>query len=599
MYADAGAVARGTGLIRGSGPEGPSFVGRRVEMARIGRGTLVALLNRRDRALVAALTLGWAVATGWFWLWLLRPEHRVGGPGLAINVVVLAYLSLTPGYFLLAANRLRGVAEDLPIPALRTALVTTKAPGEPWPVARKTLESMLAQDHPHPYDVWLCDEDPSEETIAWCTANGIWVSTRRHISAYHQAAWPRRTRCKEGNLAYFYDNWGYRDYDVVVQLDCDHVPEPTYLSEMLRPFSDPGIGYVAAPSVCDSNAADSWAARGRLYAEASFHGPMQTGLHGLAPACIGSHYAVRTAALAQVGGLGPELAEDFSTSFLLTSAGWQGAFAHRAHAHGEGPPTVTAMATQEFQWSRSLVTILLSLAPRHLARMPWRLRARFGFALTYYPLFALLTGVGMLLPPVAALTGVRWLAVNYADFLLRWLVAAGFLLAIHLLLGRRGLLRPRNAPVLSWELWLYMLAKWPYIAQGVVAAVRQRIRPRPIGFAVTPKARGGLDVLPLRLITPYLVISAGMSGAALGGELTTDAAGYVALCLLAAAGYAVVALAVPLLHAREAGRAADVGWWRAVRRTATAPALLAVAGLFPLGTAIGLYPGYALRVFGW
>ena len=44
-------------------------------------------------------------------------------------------------------------------------------------------------------------------------------------------------------------------------------------------------------------------------------------LHGLAPSCIGSHYAVRTHALKTIGGIGPELAEDFSTSFLLTSAG--------------------------------------------------------------------------------------------------------------------------------------------------------------------------------------------------------------------------------------------------------------------------------------
>jgi cellulose synthase (UDP-forming) len=115
---------------------------------------------------------------------------------------------------------------------------------------------------------------------------------------------------------------------VVSQLDCDHVPSPTYLSEMVRPFSDPAVGYVAAPSVCDANAGSSWAARGRLHREATFHGAFQLGHSGgWAPACIGSHYAVRTRALRDIGGIGPELAEDFSTSFLFNAAGWQGAFA--------------------------------------------------------------------------------------------------------------------------------------------------------------------------------------------------------------------------------------------------------------------------------
>ena len=43
--------------------------------------------------------------------------------------------------------------------------------------------------------------------------------------------------------------------------------------------------------------------------------------------CIGSHYAVRTRALREIGGLGPELAEDFSTSFLPSAGSAIGPFA--------------------------------------------------------------------------------------------------------------------------------------------------------------------------------------------------------------------------------------------------------------------------------
>ncbi len=177
-------------------------------------------------------------------------------------------------------------------------------------------------------------------------------SARRTID---RASWPRRSKSKEGNLAYFYDTVGYRDYDVVVQLDCDHVPNSSYLAAMVRPFAAAKVGYTCAPSICDSNAEMGWTVRGRLYREATLHGPMQAGANdGYAPVCIGSHYAVRTTALQGVGGLGPELAEDYSTTLWLQSGGWAGVSVLDAEAHGAGPVSVDELLTQESQWARSL-----------------------------------------------------------------------------------------------------------------------------------------------------------------------------------------------------------------------------------------------------
>jgi cellulose synthase (UDP-forming) len=580
--------------------DGPYFARGRILMAAVRRSTFTQLLSTRDRLVVGGLTAGWVVAQAFFWRWWLQPERVITWTGLIVNTVLLVYLAVLPGYFLIVVNRLRGVREDLPVPDLRTAFVVTKAPSEPWPLARQTLEAMLAQDFPHPYDVWLCDEDPVEETLAWCEERGVRVVSRRGVAEYHRAEWPRRTRCKEGNLAWFYDQWGYRNYDAVAQLDCDHVPEPTYLAEMVRPFDDPAVGYVAAPSMNDRNAATSWAARGRLHREATFHGPSQTGHQaGLAPSCIGSHYAVRTVALRDAGGLGPELAEDFSTSFLLTSAGWQGAFAHRAEAHGDGPHTLASLLVQEFQWSRSLTVLFLGLVPAHLGRLPWKLRLRFLFALTFYPLIVLTTGAGLLLPPIAAVTGVPWVNVNYFTFLLHWLTIPVWVLLITLLLRRRGLLRPSRSPMLSWENWLYVLVRWPYIGRGVLAAVVQKVRRQVITFKVTPKARDGLEPLTLDVLAPYLVITVGLSAAALVGEETTNAVGYVFLCLLASLSYAVVSLAVPLLHAREAAREVGARALTAIRRTVAVPVALGLAALLPLTTAIALYPAYFTRVLGW
>jgi cellulose synthase/poly-beta-1,6-N-acetylglucosamine synthase-like glycosyltransferase len=485
------------------------------------------------------------------------------------------------------------------MPRLRLAIAVTRAPSEPWAMARRTLKAMLAQDFPYGYDVWLCDEDPGEEIHSWCARNDVRVSTRRGVEAYNRTTWPRRTKCKEGNLAYFYDHWGYRDYDVVAQLDCDHVPGPTYLSAMVRPFTDPAVGYVAAPSVCDLNVANSWAARGRLHREALWHGPIQLGHNvGLAPMCIGSHYAVRTAALSEIGGLGPELAEDFSTTFLLNSAGWHGCFAIDAPARGEGPLTFADMLTQEFQWSRSLTTLLFALFPPHLRRLSLGLKLRFVFALCYYPLLTGSTVAGLALPVIAAVTGVPWIKVNYLAFLAHMGSLSLWLILLALLFRRRGLMRPRSAPLVSWENWLFTFTRWPYVGLGVLCAVIQKFRPRQVTFRVTPKGGAEAQRLPARLTAPYPVISLALSLAALTGEQLTHTVGYVFLCILGATCYCFVGLAVPLLHAREAGREFGLPVAAALR-TAGGSIWIGMIALPPLVLAATAYPDYAMRVLGW
>jgi cellulose synthase (UDP-forming) len=596
---DAELRALSDGNVAQARAAGPVFLRRRRRDAT-SPSTFVPVLAVRDRHIATVLIAGWAVSFAVLWAWWLAPEHRVSWPGLVLNSLLLLYLTAKPAHFLVAVARLRRVDPRIDVPRLRVAFVVTRAPSEPWPLARHTLEAMLAQDFPHPYDVWLCDEDPDETVLRWCRELGVRVSCRKGVFAYHRQTWPRRTRCKEGNLAYFYDRVGYAHYDVVAQLDCDHVPVPTYLAAMVRPFADRAIGYVAAPSVCDANARWSWSARGRLYQEATWHGAVQLGHNGgLAPVCIGSHYAVRTRALREIGGLGPELAEDFSTTFLLSSAGWHGAFAIEAEAHGDGPLTFADMLTQEFQWSRSLTTMVYDLMPHHLHRFGFALRLRFRYALAYYPLLALTILAGLALPPVAAVSGLPWVNVNYAEFLAHMAALSVWVLLLALLLRRRGLLRPADAPILSWENALFALTRWPYVAWGVLAATMQSTGRGAITFKVTPKDRTGLEPMPTRLTAPYVVITLVLATAALIGESsTTTAAGYVFLCVLGAICYGLVSVVVPALHVVESARVARVPFADAFP-TAARPFLSGALVLVPVAFAAALYPAYAMRVFGW
>ncbi|MDX6354153.1 MAG: hypothetical protein QOF98_1056, partial [Streptomyces sp.] len=71
------------------------------------------------------------------------------------------------------------------------------------------------------------------------------------------------------------------------------------------------------------------------------------------------------------------------------------------------------------------------------------------------------------------------------------------------------------------------------------------------------------------------------------------------LCLLGGATYAFVSLLLPLLHAREAARAAGVRFRAALRETVALPLLIAALTTVPAIVDIVRYPAYASRIFGW
>ena len=512
---------------------------------------LVPLFSSIQRAEYLVCTAIWIATLIFFWSWWLHPEHNIGGLRFALVTMMLAWVTFLPLYFIAIFFNSRAPARDRKPPdGLRVAMVVTKAPSEPFTVVAETLEAMLRQTYPH--DTCLCDEDPSAETIAWCVARGIGISTRKGRLDYHRQTWPRRTRCKEGNLAFFYDHYGYENYDIVSQLDADHVPSETYLEEMLKPFCDPSVGYVSAPSICDKNAAQSWSARSRLYAEGTLHGALQAGYNaGWAPLCIGSHYAVRTTALKEIGGLGPELAEDHSTTLMMNAHGWRGVHAIDAIANGHGPHTFADLAMQEFQWSRSLVMILLQYSPVYLPMLPWRLRFQFVFSQLWYPLFSLFMAIMYAMPIVALIFDVNFVNVTYPEFLVHFAPISLVLVIMAFRWRAGGWCRPLNVKVLGWEGILFLFARWPWSLAGTIAALHSWVSGRVVDFRVTPKGNDLVGHLPFRVLIPYATLSLASALPALLLDTIDAARGFYIFASLNAALYAVLLLVIVLRHAKE------------------------------------------------
>lgn len=538
------------------------------------RPVLQGAMRWRYRAVIAL----WVAAGVYFWRWWLNPANILGVPSFAAVTLPLVWVYWMQIYFVVVFLLARVSASPAPVPGqYRVAMIVTKTPSEPFAVLERTLRAMLAQDYPH--DTWLADEDPTPETLAWCKIHGVRVSTRKGIAEYHQPTWPRRTRCKEGNLAYFYDRHGYDAYDIVSQLDADHVPQPGYLREMLRPFADPRVGYVSAPSICNANAAESWAARTRLHVEAAFHGVFQTGYTGaLAPMCIGSHYAVRTRALREIGGLGPELAEDHSTSMLMNAGGWRGVHAIDAIAFGDGPATLTDMVTQEFQWSRSLLTLLLSHTSRYVARLPVRLQFLFVFCQLWYPLFALTTALMYFVPIGAVLFDMRFADVTYPAFIGHSLPVVVVLTFFAFMLKWDGLMRPVDAHVISWEKSLFMSLQWPWVLWGCVMAVRDRLTGKFVDFRITPKGANVSRRLPAKVFGVYVALALGCILPVLFVPGVQEARGFYLLLTFNAIIYTAIVGVIVVHHRIESG----TPWRQQARDTLAqfgfAAALVVMAG---------------------
>lgn len=462
----------------------------------------VSPLSKKQLLRLRLSILPWLVAVLCFIVWWSHPSHHIYRLGSIFGTLIILFDVLTPAYFYAFVRRIKIVNTAIqPDPNWRLAIVVTKAPSEPWPMVRNTLLAMLAQDIEH--DTWLADEDPSAEVLEWCKANQVYISTRKHAPGYHNSTWPRRTRCKEGNLAYFYDNYGYERYDFVAQLDADHVPRLDYLREIVKPFVDSSVGYVAAPSICDNNSDASWTARGRLYAEATLHGPLQTGYNEKwAPLCIGSHYCVRTTALHQIGGLGPELAEDHSTTLLMNAAGWNGVFQPSAIANGDGPESFIDGMTQEFQWSRSLIMILCQLTPKLYKSLSARKKFQFLFAQTWYAMFSSVAIIGILIPIACLVADRPMLRMSYIQFVLFTILVSILNFLPVIILKRYGLLRPANAKIFSWEYPLFTLTRVPWVFAGILNGLISLLLGKDLDFRVTPK---GGECMQDCLLSPCLL----------------------------------------------------------------------------------------------
>jgi cellulose synthase (UDP-forming) len=278
----------------------------------------------------------------------------------------------------------------------------------------------------------------------------------------------------------------------------------------------------------------------------------------------------------------------------MNAGGWRGVHAIDAIAHGEGPRTFADLVTQEFQWSRSLTTILLQYSPRYLPKLSPRLKFQFVFSQLWYPLFSIFMAIMFAMPVIALVGGVNFVNVSFPLFLLHVSPLSLIMIVIAYRLRASGSNRPSDAKVVSWEGLLFLLARWPWSLAGTIAALRDWATGSFVDFRVTPKGRDPAGPLSARVLAPYAAISLASALPALLIDNAGAARGFYAFAIYNAALYAILLLAVVAAHLREGGISLTARSGAALR-----PLLLATLLFVPAAAATTARATDGLEALAW
>ncbi|MEV0808366.1 glycosyltransferase family 2 protein [Micromonospora sp. NPDC050200] len=399
---------------------------------------------------------------------------------LAQNVVIWVF----------AFNAKDPVPVDPPV-GLRVALLTTIVPSkEPIDVAERTLRRMTQIVYCGQVDVWILDEgdDPAVKEMA--ARLGVRHFSRRGRPEYNQPSGEFRARTKSGN----HNAWRAEHehgYDVVANVDPDHVPLPGFLERTLGYFRDPDVAFVVTPQVY-GNMHQNWVAHGASVQQYLYNGLIARGGNGLdAPLLTGTGHLYRPAAWRSVGGYQDSIIEDHLTSIRVHAAvnpqtgnQWKGVYTPDVVAIGEGPTSWADYFNQQKRWAAGICEILVRpdlRAPREL-----RSRRRWQYRLLqfYYPSVAVSLLLGNVATAMYLLTGVSTAQLDATVWSALWGSTIGTWFALWLWLRRFNI-----APHEREEIGLVGMALALFTGPVYVAAAVGALLRRKLAFVVTAKGK--------------------------------------------------------------------------------------------------------------
>ena len=168
------------------------------------------------------------------------------------------------------------------------------------------------------------------------------------------------SHAKAGNL-----NYGLRfsNADFIINVDCDHVPQPQFIERLLGYFRDPQLAFIQTPQVFynqDSIQHKDIGIRHLWNEQTMFYESIQAGKNRFnASFFCGSGAMVRREALDSVGGYATGTAtEDIHTSIRLHAKAWKSLFVQENLAFGLAPEDLKEYHKQRVRWGAGSLGLL-------------------------------------------------------------------------------------------------------------------------------------------------------------------------------------------------------------------------------------------------
>src|SRR2546421_3796401 len=205
--------------------------------------------------------------------------------------------------------------------------------GEAPELVRTTMRA--ARDMTLRHQTWVLDDGDSDELEAICSDEGVGY-LRREGGAH----------AKAGNVnAALARTTG----EFVVIFDADHVPEPSFLLEVLPHFQDNDVAFVQSPQSYTNPV--NLVSTGSAEAQRIFYELVCPGKNRFNAAfCVGTNVMFRRAALDEIGGIATgSNSQGIWSSILLHRKGWKSIFVPTGLAPGLAPQDVSACPNQQLR----------------------------------------------------------------------------------------------------------------------------------------------------------------------------------------------------------------------------------------------------------
>jgi len=422
---------------------------------------------------------------------------------------------------------------------------------EPTDVVRRT--ALAARDMDLKHETWILDDGNRDEMKELAEALGVRYLARSE-----------NLHAKAGNLN---NALSHSDGELILILDCDHVPQKDFLRSTVGFFADEKVAVVQTPqSFYNHDALSIWKHpfRKTVHSEQElFHQVIQPGRakYNAAIFC-GTCAVIRRKALDDVGGFAQEtVTEDLHTSIRLQAKGWVVKVIRRPLAYGLCPEDFNGFAKQRNRWAVGAVQTVRAERTLFNPGLTWIQRiVHFGNLLFQFDgvprLVLLLTPSVMLLTGMSPLQGSAT-TIFTVVFAYMFLIIAAVILSTN---GRMDLFSILSREALS-------IGRIP----GQLLAFRGFFK-KDIKFAVTLKQKSKTEQFSFDRLFVWFIVGFIFVGMIVGPArfIMQPHLGWPALAaglVWSGINLSIVSLLVSRLVFADANRrdetrfAAPEGWW--------------------------------------